>query len=245
MRTALRAAALSLLATIALPAAAQSYTPQAALQKLFAVEGNSPYPSPYVGTLNFSALTSKYDSGHGHGYRNEVKVTDKQRLAAAQTHEHFAARVTPTLPAGAKTIVAQYHVEGLDTILKVYVQDTADKQGLDGKAGNGVFDILVRILGTDGKEATTALGTVHSGEGFDLDIVFNAGEALVTARTGIKADDRQIYFKFGDYLQALDPDTGKHTTVAAKWDEYYRLNHIDSSLVSFSHTVFERTGVQP
>jgi hypothetical protein len=256
MRTALRAAALSLLATIALPAAAQSYTPQAALQKLFAVEGNSPYPSPYAGTLNFSALTSKYDSGHGHGYRNEVKVTDKQRLSAAQTHEHFAARVTPTLPAGAKTIVAQYHVEGLDTILKVYVQDTADKQGLDGKAGNGVFDILVRILGTDGKEATTALGTVHSGEGFDLDIVFNAGEALVTARTAsggelktpltrIKGDDRQIYFKFGDYLQALDPDTGKHTTVAAKWDEYYRLNHIDSSLVSFSHTIFERTGAQP
>ena len=246
-------AALALLAAMTLPAAAQ--TPQATLEKLFTLEGNTPYPSPYAGTLNFSALTSKYDSGHGHGYRNELKVADKLRLSAAQTHEHFAARVTPTLPAGAKTIVAQYHVEGLDTILKVYVQDTADKQGLDGKAGNGVFDILVRILGTDGKEVTTALGTVRSGEGFDLDIAFNAGLALVTARTSagelktqptrIKADDRKIYFKFGDYLQALDPDTGKHTIEVAKWDQYYRQNHIDNSLISFSHTIFERTGVQP
>jgi hypothetical protein len=252
MRAALPAA-LTLLAAIVLPAAAQ--TPQATLEKLFTLEGNTPYPSPYAGTLNFSAFTSKYDSGHGHGYRNELKVADKLRLSAAQTHEHFAARVTPTLPAGAKTIVAQYHVEGLDTILKVYVQDTADKQGLDGKAGNGVFDILVRILGTDGKEVTTALGTVRSGEGFDLDIAFNAGEALVTARTAsgeiktqrtrIKGDDRKIYFKFGDYLQALDPDTGKHTIEPAKWDQYYRQNHIDSSQISFSHTIFERNGAQP
>jgi hypothetical protein len=43
-----------------------------------------------------------------------------------------------------------------------------------------VFDILVRILGTDGKEATTALGTVRSGASFDLDIRFEAGEAVVT-----------------------------------------------------------------
>jgi hypothetical protein len=256
MKTAIRYAGLALLLSPALPGLAQDFTPRAALEQLFEAEGKAPYSAPYDGSLHFSALDSKYDSGHGHGYRNELKIADKARLPLSRTREHFAARVTPVLPIGAKTIVAQYHVEGLDTILKVYVQDTADRQGLDGKEGNGVFDILVRILGTDGKEATTALGTVHSGEGFDLDIVFNAGEALVTARTAsggelktpltrIKGDDRQIYFKFGDYLQALDPDTGKHTIVAAKWDEYYRLNHIDSSLVSFSHTIFERTGVQP
>ncbi|WP_177196797.1 polysaccharide lyase family 7 protein [Duganella sp. CF517] len=237
-------------------AGAQGFTPEASLQRLFTLEGNSPYPSPYAGTLNFSALESKYASPNGHGYRNELKVADRERLSLADTREHFAARITATLPNVAKTIVAQYHVEGLDTILKVYVQDTADKQGLDGKSGNGVFDILVRILGADGKEATTALGTVRSGEGFDLDIVLNAGAAQVSARTAtggtlktaltpIRPDTRKIYFKFGDYLQARDPVTGEHTSSPEKWDEYYRQNHIDSSHIRFSNTIFERDGAQP
>jgi hypothetical protein len=232
------------------PAAAQEFTPAASLQAWFETEGNAPYASPYAGTLAFSALASKYDSGHGHGYRNELKTATRLRRSAAGTREHFAARVTPTLPDGAKTIVAQYHVEGLDTILKVYVQDSADRQGLDGKEGNGVFDILVRLLGADGKEATTALGTVRSGESFGLDIRFEAGEAVVavdgaggvrsTGRTRIRTDERKIYFKFGDYLQARDPVSGAHTTSAAAWDAYYRQRHIDASRIVFSQTVFER-----
>ena len=256
MIAAIRYTAVALLAAALSPAGAQGFTPEATLQRLFALEGNSPYPSPYTGTLNFSALKSKYASPNGHGYRNELKVADRERLSLADTREHFAARITATLPNVAKTIVAQYHVEGLDTILKVYVQDTADKQGLDGKSGNGVFDILVRILGVDGKEATTALGTVRSGESFDLDIVLNAGETQVIARTAnggtlttpltrIRPETRKIYFKFGDYLQARDPVTGEHTSSPEKWDEYYRQNHIDSSHIRFSQTIFERQGVQP
>lgn len=255
MISAIRYAAVAMLAAALSPAGAQGFTPQATLQRLFALEGNSPYPSPYAGTLNFSALESKYASPNGHGYRNELKIADRERLSLADTREHFAARITATLPNVAKTIVAQYHVEGLDTILKVYVQDTEDRKGLDGKSGNGVFDILVRILGTDGKEATTALGTVRSGESFDLDIVFNAGEAQVTARTAtggtlktpltrIRPDTRKIYFKFGDYLQARDPVTDEHTISPEKWDEYYRQNNINSSHVRFSHAVFERNGAQ-
>lgn len=239
----MRKLALALCCAVLLPAAAADYTPQAALQKLFVAEGKSPYPARYAGTLNFSALDSKYDSGHGHGYRNELKVIDAARRSAAQTREHFSASVTPVLPSGAKTIVAQYHVEGLDTILKVYVQDPSSK---------GVFDIVVRILGSDGKETADTLGTVRSGESFDLAIDFVAGDAQVKTRTAsgahqterihIKPDERKIYFKFGDYLQALDPDTGKHTIVAAKWDQYYQQHHIDSSRITFSHLKFERDG---
>lgn len=227
-------------------AAAADYTAQAALERLFVAEGKSPYPAPYAGTLHFSALESRYDSGHGHGYRNELKIADGLRRPAALTRERFSARVTAELPAGAKTIIAQYHVEGLDTILKVYLQDPM---------ASGAFDILVRILGTDGRETATTLGRVRSGVPFDLDIVFDAGEAQVSARTAeglrqtertrIKPDPRKIYFKFGDYLQALDPATGKHTIVAAKWDEYYRLHHIDSSRISFANLIFERAGEQP
>lgn len=233
-----------------------AFTPQEQLSALFDVEGTAPYPSPYAGTLNFSAFTSRFDSGHGHGYRNELKVANKQRHTAAQTREHFASRVTFKLPDGAKTIIAQYHGEGLDTLVKVYVQDTADAKGIDGKANNGAFDLLVRILGTDGKEVTTALGALRSGEPFDLDIRFADGAATVAARTDkgglvktattpVKADKRNIYFKFGDYLQALDLDTKAHTIVAAKWDAYYLQSHIDHSLITFSDTVFERGQAAP
>jgi hypothetical protein len=230
---------------------AQEFTSKEALSALFELEGESPYPTPYAGTLNFSALQSKYDSGNGHGYRNELKIAKKQRLGVLATNESFAARVTATLPNGAKTIVAQYHLEGLDTMLKVYVQDTLDRKALDGQAGNGVFDVIARIGGTDGKETMTALGTVRSGEAFALDIKLANGEATVavktdkhgaiqTARTKVKDAGRAIYFKFGDYLQALDPDTQAKTTDRAKWDAYFASKQIDSSRVSFGGVIFKR-----
>jgi hypothetical protein len=232
-------------------AQATALTSKEELNSMFDLEGNTPFPSPYLGTLNFSALASKFDSGHGHGYRNELKISARQRLGLEKTHEHFSAQVTPTLPDGAKTIVAQYHVDGLDTILKVYVQDTADSRLIDGKARNGIFDVMVKIRGTSGREVTTALGTVRSGERFALDINFVVGEATVTVNTEkngtiqteptrIKGDNRNIYFKFGDYLQALDPVTLAHTTSPAKWDEYYLKNQINSSQISFSQIKFER-----
>lgn len=232
-------------------AEAPGFTSQQALESVFELEGNAPFSSPYDGTLTFSALGSKFATANGHGYRNELKIGKKQRRPIEQTHEHFAATITPTLSNGAKTIVAQYHVDGLETILKVYVQDTEDRGLLDGKADNGVFDIVVKILGTDGVDAPTALGTIRSGESFDLDIRFDNGEATVTAhtaangnkqtaRTRIKGDKRNIYFKFGDYLQALDPATKGFTSVPAKWDEYYRMHKVDTDSIRFTHTRFER-----
>ncbi|TFW32246.1 polysaccharide lyase family 7 protein [Massilia horti] len=232
-------------------AQAPGFTSKEALESLFELEGNSPFSTPHDGTLTFSALTSKFATANGHGYRNELKIGKKNRLPIEQTNEHFSAVVTPTLSNGAKTIVAQYHVEGLETIVKVYVQDTEDGQLLDGKANNGVFDIVAKIFSTSGKDVATALGTIRSGESFDLDIKFDKGDATVTAktatngtiqtaRTRIKGDHRNIYFKFGDYLQALDPATNGFTSSTAKWDEYYRLKHIDSSSIRFSHTTFER-----
>lgn len=232
-------------------ASATGFTSREALESLFELEGDSPFSTPHDGTLTFSALTSKFATANGHGYRNELKIGKKNRRPIEQTNEHFSAVITPTLPNGAKTIVAQYHVDGLETILKVYVQDTDHRELLDGKANNGVFDIVVKILGTNGVDAPTALGTIRSGESFALDIKFENGDATVTAktatngtiqtgRTRIKGDKRNIYFKFGDYLQALDPVTNAFTSNPAKWDEYYRLRHIDNSRISFSHTTFVR-----
>jgi len=227
-----------------------SFTLQEDLRALFDVEGDAPYASPDDGTLRFSALASRFASPNGHGYRNELKIASRHRRPIAQTRERFSAVVTPTLPDGARTIVAQYHVDGIDTILKVYVQDTADGQLFDGKAGNGIFDVVVKMRGADGKEVKTALGTVRSGVSFALAIRFDKGEATVAATTTergsiqattrIPGDNRNIYFKFGDYLQALDAETGKHTSSRDKWDAYFRRNQIGSSQVVFANTIFVR-----
>lgn len=241
----------SLLATAGLARADDGFTTKASLDSLFDLEGNSPFSTPYDGTLSFSALGSKFSTANGHGYRNELKIASRNRRPVGQTREHFSAVVTPTLPDGTKTIVAQYHVEGLDTLLKVYVQDSDDRRALDGKAGNGVFDIVARILGSGDKEVETALGTVRSGESFTLDIRFDRGEASVsvasaahgtrqTEPTRIPGDERTIYFKFGDYAQARDPVTHRLTSSPAKWDAYFRQNHIDGESIRFSHTRFVR-----
>lgn len=231
-------------------AARASFTPKAALDSLFEVEGASPYASPYTGTLSFSALASRFATANGHGYRNELKIAARERRPVGRTREHFSAVVTPLLPPGAKTIVAQYHVEGLDTLVKVYVQDTLERKLLDGQAGNGVFDVVARLRGPGGKETTAALGTVRSGESFTLDIRFDLGAASVgvdTAAHGklraagsIAGDTRAIYFKFGDYAQALDPQTGKPTSDPVKWDAWFSQQRVDQELVRFDQVVFER-----
>jgi len=250
-----RACGLSLLCSSLLATSSHAepagFTPKASLDSLFELEGNTPFSSPYDGTLTFSALTSKFATAHGHGYRNELKIATRNRHTIEQTREHFSAVVTPTLPNGAKTIVSQYHVDGLDTIVKVYVQDTLDAEALDGKAGDGVFDIVAKIKDTSGKDAETALGTIRSGESFALDIRFDNGIATVSAKTAangarqtqptrIKGDNRNIYFKFGDYFQAEDPVTHALTWDTAKWDEYFRLHHMEQDQVRFSHVTFVR-----
>ncbi len=222
---------------------------QTYLKSIFAVEGDNPYPTNDDGTLVFSAMDSKFNSGNGHGYRNEVKVIDVLRRSVGATKDHFSATITPLLPVGGKTIVAQYHVESLDTELKVYIQDTKEFGAFNGVNGDGVFDVLVRILGTNGKETMTPLAQIKSGESFRLAIDLDGGAVTVmvesqtkrhqtTGRTQIKDLGKNIYFKFGDYLQALDVVTGGHTTDSKKWEAYYQAHQIDRSRIKFSEVSF-------
>ncbi len=220
------------------------------LNRYFKVEGDDAIANANAGVLSFSATRSRFQSGHGHGWRNEAKIREQLRLPAAETREIFSTTVTPHLPPWAKTIVAQYHFEGLNTAAKVFVQDTKESGVMDGVAGNGVFDILARIKGPDGKEVTTPLGTVRSGESFDLDVSFNAGVVNVAASTrkwgrkqtgNVSLPDTSsiVYLKFGDYLQALNA-AGEHTTNENEWKEYYAQHHIDKTEVDFSNVRFAR-----
>ena len=220
------------------------------LEKYFKVEGLNAIADAQVGVLSFSATKSKFNSGHGHGWRNEAKIREELREPVGETHEHFSATVTPRLPAWSKTIVAQYHFEGLSTAAKVYVQDTKGAEGMDGIAGNGVFDILARITGSDGVEHAYQLGTIRSGEPFDLKVSFNGGVVHVdvtTKKWGHKETPdvtlpdatSEVYLKFGDYLQAMN-DKGQHTTDENEWQQYYAEHHIDNTEVDFSHVKFVR-----
>jgi len=220
------------------------------LKNYFKVEGENAFDNAHNGTLAFSATRSRYNSGHGHGWRNEAKIKEKLRLPAGETREEFSAIVTPQLPPWAKTIVTQYHFEGLKTAMKVYVQDTKSGRALDGVEGNGVFDILARITGPNGKEISTPLGTVHSGESFALKVTFNQGVVNVGVSTekwgrketgNISLPDRSsaVYLKFGDYLQAADRPS-RYTTNENDWESYYTEHHIDNTEVDFSHIHFLR-----
>jgi hypothetical protein len=221
------------------------------LEKYFKVEGLNAIADAHDGVLSFSATQSKFNSGHGHGWRNEAKIREDLRLPVGETHEHFSATITPHLPAWAKTIVTQYHFEGLNTALKVYVQDTGGGGTLDdGVPGNGVFDIVARISSADGHEGAYPLGTVRSGEPFDLKVNFNGGVVNVSVTTSkwgrkqtpdITLPDatNEVYLKFGDYLQAMN-DKGQHTTDENEWQAYYKEHNIDNTRVDFSHVKFVR-----
>jgi hypothetical protein len=237
--------------TIAISAGSAAWADDASsLRGYFKVEGDDAIANVRNGTLSFSATRSQFQSGHGHGWRNEAKIREGLRFPVGETKEHFSATVTPNLPPWAKTIVAQYHFEGLKTAMKVYVQDTKGGGGLDGKEGNGVFDILARITGQDGKENAYPLGTVQSGEPFDLDVSFNGGVvnvAVSTKKWGRKETgdvtlpdtESVVYFKFGDYLQAASTP-GQYTTNENDWKAYYAAHHIDNTDVDFSHVHFSR-----
>ena len=71
--------------------------------------------------------------------------------------------------------------------------------------------MYVRLRNTSVNEEKFALGTITSGESFNLRVVNNYGDVDVSAlgnSFGIPVeDDSESYFKFGNYLQSQDPNT--------------------------------------
>lgn len=229
------------------PAIAQ--TDVAALRRFFEIEGDDAFASARDSTLTFSATASRYASPNGHGFRNEAKLRKEARLPARATRERFSADVTPVLPPGAKTIVAQYHMSGTGTAMTLQVQDTRERGALDGIERNGVFDILATITGPGGGKSKVALGTIRAAETFHLEIQASSGTLRVAVRTagaglhdtGERAigDDPGLYLKFGDYLQARD-DGGGMTSDPAAWTASLARQGITSTRVTFSDVRFTR-----
>ncbi|WP_232824674.1 discoidin domain-containing protein [Algibacillus agarilyticus] len=178
---------------------------------LFDLEGDNPHPLVNSKTLAFVPLETKYTTSGGGGWRHEYKIKTSERKAMYSTYETFSATYKMDLSNGAKTIVAQTHGSTISTLMKVYVADSSESGFIDSVANNGIFDVYVRLRGTDGNEVKTALGTITSGGSFDLSMVNNYGTMTITA-FGVSAqlkveNDEATYLKFGNYMQSQDPVT--------------------------------------
>ncbi|WP_228710762.1 discoidin domain-containing protein [Saccharobesus litoralis] len=178
---------------------------------LFDLEGDNPHPLVDSKTLEFVPLTTKYTTSGGGGWRHEYKIKTSKRKAMYDTYETFAATYKMDLSNGAKTIVAQTHGSTISTLVKVFVADSSESGFGDSVANNGVFDVYVRLRGTDSKEVKTSLCTIESGDSFDITYVNNYGTVTVTgcgnSATLKVEDDEATYFKFGNYMQSQDPYT--------------------------------------
>ncbi|MBU2884381.1 polysaccharide lyase family 7 protein [Gilvimarinus agarilyticus] len=175
---------------------------------IFDLEGDDPNPLVNSSTLRFLPLEARYTSPNGNGWRHEYKVKSSLRVAMTDTYEVFEADVKVDMSDAGKTIVAQHHASDTGTIMKLYVSDSSESGFDDSVAGNGIFDVYVRLRNTSGNEEKYALGTIRSGDTFDLRVVNDYGYVTVYGMGnsfGIPVeDDSESYFKFGNYLQSQD-----------------------------------------
>lgn len=182
------------------------------------LEGADPHPLVNSTTLEFVPLEAQHVTPNGNGWRHEYKVKSDLRVAMSATYEVFEADIKVDMSDAGKTIVAQHHASDTGTIMKLYVSDSSESGFDDSVAGNGVFDVYVRLRNTDGIEEKYALGTIRSGDTFDLKVVNDYGYVTVYGMGrvfGIPVeDDSASYFKFGNYLQSQNTytrvDCGEH-----------------------------------
>ncbi len=177
---------------------------------LFDLEGSDPHPLVNDSTLVFVPLEAQHTTSNGGGWRHEYKIKPSERKAMHDTDESFSANYKVELSDGAKTIIAQHHGSDTSTLMKVYIADSNESKLTDSVASNGIFDVYVRMRGeNDSSETVFPLGTIRSGESFDLTMTNDRGRVKVsalgkTADLTVK-DDSSAYFKFGNYMQSQYP----------------------------------------
>lgn len=122
-------------------------------------------------------------------------------------YEEFQANIKVEMSDGGKTIVSQYHVDALGTIMKVYVSDSQENGLLDNQPANGIFDVYVCLRNAPGVEEIVAFGTIESGDSFSLRVVNDYGLVRVEAfgqavELQVEDDSAESFLKFGRHLQS-------------------------------------------
>lgn len=175
----------------------------------FEIEGHSPYSADGC-SMVFEPLVAQVTTANGNGWRHEVKIPAALRVGMSAISESLRADVKVDLSPGGKTIIAQYHAQGTGTIVKVYVSDTNESGFLNSIASDGIFDVYVRIRPAGStSEVKTALGTIRTGDSFNLLVSDVYGRVTVSAfgrtATANVDDGGASYLKFGNYLQSQNP----------------------------------------
>jgi len=205
--------------------------------------------------MAFSALEAQHETTNGNGWRHELKVKSSggYRVGMTEVYENFKAKIKVELSDGAKTIVAQHHAATTDTITKLYVADldesgfenAPDGTSSDSVAMNGVFDVYIRLAKEDGSgETKHLLTTVKSGESFDFEEENDHGKITVTINgkslSAISVDDSsESYFKFGNYHQAQNPETGDKVSSHSDWPDFYE-EYFSESTITFTNMSYIR-----
>lgn len=214
---------------------------------LFDLEGSNPNPLVNSSTLKFVPLEARVTTPNGNGWRHEYKIKSGLRIAMTDTYELFEADIKVEMSDGGKTIVAQHHASDTGTIMKLYVSDSSESGFNDSVAGNGIFDVYVRLRNTSGNEEKYALGTIQSGDTFDLKVVNDYGDVHVYAMGnsfGIPVeDDSASYFKFGNYLQSQDTSTNDNCGEPGDSDSFEQCFDdlgISESTVTMTNVTYQR-----
>ena len=205
--------------------------------------------------MKFSALEAQHETSNGNGWRHELKIKSSgdYRVAMTEVYELFKANIKADLSKGSKTIVAQHHAANTDTITKLYIADL-DESGFenapdgtesDSVAKNGIFDVYIRLAKEDGSgETKHLLTTIRSGESFDFEEENDHGKITVKINgqklDSISVDDSsESYFKFGNYHQAQNPDTGDKISDKDDWPSFYD-EYFSTSDITFTNMSYIR-----
>lgn len=196
--------------------------------------------------MKFSALEAQHETDNGNGWRHELKIKSSgdYRVGMTEVYELFKAKITINLSDGAKTIVAQHHAATTDTITKLYIADldesgfenAPDGTSSDSVSMNGIFDVYIRLAKADGSgETKHLLTTIKSGESFSFEEENDHGVVTVSINgeslDSISVDDSsESYFKFGNYHQAQNPETGDKITDHDDWADFYAEYFSDSDI---------------
>ena len=223
---------------------------------IWEIEGETPITRD--GAFSFNALDQCVVTPNSNGCRHEMKVLQSERFGLTEQYEYFKANIQADLSPGADTIVVQHHPQETGTLAALYLSDRTNPYGFQGMengiAYDGVFDVFVtvRMPGTLQNQAVI-LGTIQSGESFDYEVINDHGNLIISGlgkRVEIQPANSSIsYLKFGNYIQAIDPDSGVRINLdkplgpedRANFLEYYANLGIDKAVVIFRDVQYSRT----
>lgn len=208
--------------------------------------------------MTFNALNAQHVTPNGNGWRHELKIKldGGYRVGMTEVYELFKATIRADLTPGSKTIVAQHHAATTATITKLYIADldetgfskAPDVSSSNSKSMDGIFDVYIRLAKPDGSgETKHLLTTIQSGESFDFEEENDHGVVTVSINgqslSPITVNDSSAsYFKFGNYLQAQNPETGDKLASGdgdGDWADFYA-EYFTTSDITFTNMSYIR-----